>query len=69
MTKYTVETWDHELEAFTPQEGLDVPAIDVDVHGLRRALRALQQYGYACNRQDPSVLVRRLDDAQTSARP
>lgn len=67
--RYTIETWDTDLQEFTSQEGMENPTKDVDIHGLRRALRELQSIGYSCEysrRQceasDPSVFVYRSND-------
>lgn len=70
---YSVGTWDTEVQGYTPHEGLGVPMVNVDVHGLRRALKALRNEGYTCHRfkhaddSDTSVLVERTDGAETEA--
>lgn len=55
--RYYVTTWDTGLQRFTPQKG--VRAGPYSLFGLRKALRRLQQMGYSCDRNDPSVLVER----------
>lgn len=67
--RYSVGTWDTELEAFTPQAG--VPAFNLTIHQLRQSLRDLRQCGYSAHRfrdpdgehddNDTSVLVERTD--------
>ncbi len=52
---YCVETWDTELEEYTPQEG-----VESGPHswaGLLAALRQLRAIGYECRRPDPFVRV------------
>jgi hypothetical protein len=70
MPLYTLTTWDAELEDYTPQEGLDVPSVNVTIHQLRRAIRELRRRGYSANYArsansgrygDPSVLIERTD--------
>ena len=65
---YSVGTWDMDLQAYTPQEGLTVPSQNVDIHGLRRALKELRRLGYSCHYcskrhwdNDCAVLVERTD--------
>ena len=53
--RYYVLTWDANLETFTPQEG--VRAGPYSLFGLRKAIRALREMGYAASRDDPSVCV------------
>lgn len=48
---YSVTTWDSELQEFTPQDGLMVPALGVDLAGVRAALRELRTLGYSCHRR------------------
>ncbi len=59
---YRVLTWDHNLEEFTPQDG--VPPLVHGVLELRKAIRQLQADGYPCNRSggdsDASVLIERV---------
>lgn len=62
--RYYVETWDHRLETYTPQEG--VRTGPYTLWGLRRAIRKLRAGGYACNYSskiggDPSVSIYRVD--------
>lgn len=66
--RYDVLTWDHELQSWTPHDGLDVRSQGVTILGVRRVLRILQREGYGCNyrqhdrfNNDPSVLVDRCD--------
>jgi len=63
--KYDILTWDSELGKFTKQEGMTNPTIDIGHHQIRPALRELQSFGYACNRNycdsDASVLVERKE--------
>ena len=70
--RYSIGTWDTELQAYTPQAGCDSPCINVDIHGLRRHLRELRdEHGYAADRvrdadgthddNDWCVLVERTD--------
>ena len=74
---YSVGTWDANAQAYTPQEGLSVPSVNVPLHGLRAALKALRrEFGYAAWRMryadnapgdwdthdsDTEVLVERTD--------
>jgi hypothetical protein len=57
---YRIYTYDPMKEAFTPQSG--VRSGPYSLFGLRKALRALQNLGYPCDRHDPSVLVERHPD-------
>ena len=65
--KYEVLTWDHEKHCWTPQQG--VRRGPHTIHGLRRALRKLRDYGYSCEYSsahgvgDPSVSVSRITEA------
>lgn len=72
--RYSIGTWDTELQAYTPQAGCDSPCINVDIHGLRRHLRELRdEHSYTAHRvrgdegthddNDWSVLVERTDGA------
>ncbi len=72
---YSIGTWDPELEAFTPQEG--VPAFNLTRAQLVSSMRQLQDCGYSCHRfrsrdetgaleewasdSDPSVMINRTD--------
>jgi hypothetical protein len=67
---YSVGTWDSDAQAYTPQEGLTVPAFNITLGELRAALRDLRKEGYAANRvrfadgqrdSDWAVLVERTD--------
>ena len=53
--RYYVETWDYDLQKFTPQKG--VRAGPYTLFGLRKALRKLRTFGYDARRQDASTLV------------
>lgn len=68
---YSVGTWDTDLQAYTPQEGLSCESQNVPLWGLREVLRQLRTMGYSAHRyRDPSgdhssndyaVLVERTD--------
>lgn len=68
---YSIGTYDMELEAYTPQEGLSVPCINVPLATMRQVLRELRGIGYDAHRirgadgnydcNDSSVLVERTD--------
>lgn len=45
---YSIGTWDPELEAFTPQNG--VPAFNLTRKQLVASIRMLQDCGYTCHR-------------------
>lgn len=57
--RYFVTTWCNENQAFTPQKG--VRTGPYSLFGLRKAIRALRELGYAANYSrgygDPSVAV------------
>ncbi len=70
--RYSVGTWDPELNCFTPQKGMR--CINLTGRQLRRALRELRNGGYSAHRtrqrsalggwdhdSDPYVLVERTD--------
>lgn len=67
--RYSVGTWDTDLQAYTPQIG--VPAFNLSIHELRRSINLLRQCGYSCHRKrsadgsyddnDHAVLVERTD--------
>lgn len=57
--RYFITTWDINKQRFTPQKG--VRSGPYTLFGLRQALRKLQAMGYTCDRNDPSVLVERID--------
>jgi hypothetical protein len=71
MPLYSVATWDTELQAYTPQEGLSVPSINIPLWTLRQALRELRTMGYTAHRyrdedgehssNDWCVMVERTD--------
>jgi hypothetical protein len=46
--RYSVGTWDTDLQCFTPQEG--VPAFNLTLSGLRKSLRLLRECGYTAHR-------------------
>lgn len=48
---YRVLTWDADIEAFTPQEGLSVPHEGITLAQLRQAVRELRSMGYTAHRQ------------------
>lgn len=52
---YSVDTWDMDREAWTPQQG--VRRGPWSKWGLRRAIRALRGMGYEARRCDPFVSV------------
>lgn len=68
---YSIGTWDTNEQSYMPQADMRNPCINVDIHGLRRALTELRrEHGYAANRirfdngerdSDWSVLVERTD--------
>jgi len=68
---YSVGTWDGLLNAFTPQQGLSVPSINVPLATMRQVLRELRQMGYDAQYRrdasgehwdnDPVVMVERTD--------
>lgn len=48
---YSVRTWDTEADAYTPQEGMSVPSINLtSLWQLKRALQELRRGGYSCHR-------------------
>ena len=68
---YSIGTWDTDLQAYTPQEGLTVPCINVPWRTLLEVVRQLRGMGYTCHRvrdtdgshddNDWSVLIERTD--------
>lgn len=68
---YSVGTWDTDLQAYTPQNGLTVPSQNVPWRTLLEVLRQLRRMGYSCHRfrdadgshddNDLTVLVERTD--------
>lgn len=64
---YSIGTYDMEVEAYTPQEGLTVPCVNVPLATMRQVLRELRGMGYDAQRirgddcNDASVLVERTD--------
>ena len=59
--RYFVETWDFDLQRWTPQEG--APHGPLTKWQLRDALRALRGMSYEARRGDPSVRVYRCEEA------
>jgi hypothetical protein len=55
MRRYYVETWDYNLEQFTPQIG--VPHGPYTLWRLRDAIRQLRDLGYMATKEDPAVLI------------
>lgn len=57
--RYSVKTWDMELQRFTEQPG--VPCRHLPLWMLRRAIRLLRFYGYTAHRirgdSDPYTLI------------
>lgn len=52
MTLYCLGTWDTEIQAYTPHDG--VQAFNLTLHELRAALKQLRSRGYTCHRfRDP----------------
>jgi hypothetical protein len=74
---YSVRTWDTDVQAYTPQEGLSLPWNGLTLWQLRQALQELRSMGYSAERyRDPdgshddndwTVLVER-DDELTDGR-
>ncbi len=69
QTRYDVLTWDTATNQYTEQAGMKNPCLNVDLGGLRRALRELRRdFGYSCHRvrdehghhSDWAVLVERV---------
>lgn len=68
---YSVGTWDTDKQAYTPQQGVTVPAFNCTLAQLRQAIRELRQMGYSAHRfrdhdgthedNDWAVLVERTD--------
>lgn len=67
---FSVGTWDSELQAYTPQNGVEL-SFNITATELRRALKRLRELGYSAHRirdstgehedNDWSVLVERTD--------
>jgi hypothetical protein len=76
MILYSIGTWDEDLQAYTPQEGLAMPSINVSWLGLLNALRRLRKTSYSCHRvrdangehddNDWCVIVERTDGMDES---
>ena len=72
MARYSVRTWDSDLQAFTPQTGMTIPSQDVTLWELKAALKELRRMGYTAHRRrcpdgwhddsDASVLVERTGE-------
>jgi hypothetical protein len=78
---YSIGTWDPELIAFTPQDG--VPAFNLTRKQLVESMRLLRNEGYTCHRfrerdedgdfysdvfdSDPSVMIQRTDGMSEEA--
>ena len=57
---YEITTWDMDKQEFTPQRGIQTPAVGQS--GLRRSLRAAENFGYDVRRRGGySILVERVD--------
>ena len=75
---YSIRTWDMDLQAFTPQEGLSLPWEGLTLWQLKAALKELKDCGYQCHRRrdatgcydnnDVSVLVERSDEQTDGTR-
>ncbi len=70
--RYYVTTWDTDKREFTPQKGLRVGPWSK--WGLRKAIRALRDIGYACDYSskgsgDPSVRIERLEPDEKPGGP
>lgn len=69
--RYSVGTWDVELQTYTPQVGLSITPINITWRQLLQVMRELRGMGYDCHRcrnpqgiyedSDPSVYVQRVD--------
>lgn len=57
--RYYVLTWDSDLQAFTPQQG--VRKGPYTQFGLRKALHKLREMGYEATHEDNSMYVYRVD--------
>lgn len=53
--RYYVQTWDAELQKFSPQKGIRTGPYSQ--FGLRKALRKLRDMGYMARKGDCSTLV------------
>lgn len=62
MRCYYIYTWDPEISAFTPQDG--VVCAPWSKWGLRLAFLALRAMGYMVTRGDPSVYVEAREEAE-----
>lgn len=59
--RYTVLTYDHAANRWTPQKNLKFPWKDIPVGMLRRVLRRLRNMGYETGRSATDVWVERTD--------
>lgn len=75
---YSIGTWCTEQQAYTPQEGLSVPCLNVPLATMRQVVRELRGMGYSCHRlrdadgshevNDSSVLIERTDGKEFDGR-
>ena len=74
--KYSVATWDMDLQRFTVQAGLTVESVNVPLWTLRRVLKELQGMGWETYRircpgggrlSSPTVRVDRTDGAPVAS--
>jgi len=73
---YSITTWDYDKQAYTPQQGLSVPSLNVSWRQLLAAVRELRAMGYTCHRvraadgshdeNDCAVLVERTDGGRAN---
>lgn len=70
MKKYSVETWDTELQRFTPQVGLVNPSVGISATGVKNVLMELSNMGYGCwpPRTDPHTVDPFTDDPSVSVK-
>jgi len=69
--RYSIDTWDADKQAYTPQRGLSVPSCNLTLRQLRVALKELREMGYSAHRRraasgehydnDSGVLIERMD--------
>lgn len=68
--RYSVGTWDSDMQAYTPQSGVE-KSFNITIRELRSAIKRLRELGYSCHRfrdgdgghedSDTFVLVERTD--------
>ena len=68
---YSVGTWDTDIQAYSPQDGLSVTSFNVPRAVLIMIIRELRSRGYSCHRfrdadgghedNDWSVIIERTD--------